>query len=166
MLLDCQSEALAKLKQFANSDRHSVLIEGPQGSGKSYLAAEYGNLLGIHDIVSINATVSDLRSMLDTCYNIDTPVVVCIEGLDSGMVSASYVILKFLEEPKPNIYLVVTCSNIFRIPDTIISRSVVATISHITHSELVKYTEEKHLDKLYLFARAVNIGCSISVLSP
>lgn len=156
MILKCQTDTLSQLRQFAQSDRHSVLIEGPQGCGKSYLAAEYGKLLGIADVVTVNATVSDLRSMLDSCYSIETPVVVCIEGLDGGQLSSSYVILKFLEEPKSNVYMVITCSNIYRIPDTILSRSVVATIGHPTTSELVDYMKVKYPERLDLLQHPVS----------
>jgi len=156
MILKCQEDATKLLNQFAHADRHSVLIEGPQGCGKTYLAAEYGKLLGISDLVSINSTVADLRAMLDNCYNIDTPVVVCIEGLDDGQLSSSYVLLKFLEEPKSNVYVVITCSNIHRIPDTIMSRSVVATIAHPISSELYDYAKVKYPEKLDLFNHPIS----------
>lgn len=155
MNLSCQSEALIKLEQFAQADRHSVLIEGPDGSGKTYLAASYSKMLGIEDLVSIDSNVSDLRTMLDNCYNTQNKLVVCIEGLDDGQLAASYVILKFLEEPQANVYIVVTCSNIYRIPDTIISRSVVATISHPTLEELSKYAEVKYADKSSIFDTSI-----------
>ena len=156
MILQCQQNAINSLSQFAKADRHSVLIEGPQGCGKTYLAAEYGRMLNIVDLVSINATVADLRTMLDNCYSIDTPVVVCIEGLDDGQLSASYVLLKFLEEPKNNVYVVITCSNISKIPDTILSRSVVTTIAHPVKDELMQYITSKYPEKLVLFNHPIS----------
>lgn len=155
MILICQEQAQQQLKQFAKADRHSLLIEGPHGCGKSYMAVEYGRMLGISDLVSINANVNDLRTMLNNCYSIDTPVVICIEGLDDGQLSASYVLLKFLEEPKNNVYVVITCSNISKIPDTIISRSVVATIAHPTDAELHNYLLYKYPEKQPLFNHVI-----------
>ena len=155
MILRCQDAAILELKQCADSKRHSILIEGPAGCGKSYLAAYYGKLLDIHDIVSINSTVADLRTMLENCYSVDTPVVVCIEGLDSGQLSSSYVMLKFLEEPRSNIYIVITCSNRYRIPDTIVSRSVVVTVGHPTRQELTDYLTVKYPDKVNLTTMSI-----------
>ena len=147
MILKCQSSALNELQNLAESDRHSVLIEGVAGSGKTYLAKQYAKFLSINDFVTVNATVNDIRKSIDTSYNLESKIVICIENLDTGVAGASYTLLKFLEEPRDNIYIVVTCTNINRVPDTIVSRSSVVTLAAPTSDDLdtfsSSYPEER-----------------------
>lgn len=140
MILKCQDSALEDLRNLANRDRHSVLVEGVSGSGKTYVAKQYAKMLDISDFALVPATVNDIRKSIDTCYSIDSKVVVCIENLDSGVAGASYTLLKFLEEPRENIYIVVTCSNINKVPDTIVSRSSVVTLSNPTEDDLIQFS--------------------------
>lgn len=140
MNLKCQSSALKDLENLASRDRHSILIEGIAGSGKTYLAKQYAKFLNIPDFASVSSTVNDIRKAIDTTYNIESKVVLCIEDIDSGVLGASYTLLKFLEEPRNNIYIVVTCCNINKVPDTIISRSSVVTLSNPTESDLLQFS--------------------------
>lgn len=144
-----QSNAEAELYKLAESKRHSVLIEGPAGSGKSYLAYEYANKLGISDVTTVSATVSDIRQMADSTAVLTNPMLICIENLDSGVPAASYTLLKFLEEPRDNVYVVVTARNIRGVPETIISRSVCVSIGEPTSADLAEYGKQKD-NTLYL----------------
>ena len=139
MNLRCQASALEDLKTQAQSDRHSILIEGPTGSGKSYLAKQYAKFLGVSDFVVVPSTVNDIRKSVDSSYEVDTKVVICIENLDSGVLGASYALLKFLEEPRENVYIVVTCCNMYDVPDTIISRSSVVQVASPTTDDLKQF---------------------------
>lgn len=145
MTLDCQSAAMSNLQELASHDAHSVLIEGPSGCGKTYLAKEYAKLLGIPDFQVIESTVPSIRFAIEQCLNLSNNIVICIENLDEGVVQASYVLLKFLEEPNPNVYVVVTCSNRCAVPDTIVSRSACISISVPTSHDLEMYAKELDL---------------------
>lgn len=147
MNLKFQSSAINELSLLAKSDRHSVLIEGPVGCGKSYLAKYYGTLLGVVDFASVPATVQGIRDALDASYNLTSPIVFCIENLDTGVPSASYTLLKFLEEPSQNVYIVVTCRNRFNVPDTIISRSTCVTVAYPTDADVVEFAKETDIAK-------------------
>lgn len=140
MNLKCQASAIHDLELQAKADRHSVMIEGPSGSGKSYLAKLYAKMLGVSDFVSVKSTVDDIRKSIDSCYSIESRVVVCIENLDNGVLAASYTLLKFLEEPKDNVYLVITCCNMYDVPDTIISRSSTVQVTSPTKDDLVQFS--------------------------
>lgn len=141
MILNCQASAIEELQNLANRDRHSVLIEGVSGSGKTYLAKQYAKMLNISDFAMVPSTVNDIRKSIDMCYNVEAKVVLCIENLDNGVAGASYTMLKFLEEPRENIYIVVTCGNIHKVPDTIVSRSSVVTLASPTEQDLQKFAE-------------------------
>lgn len=138
-----QSNAESELNRLAESKRHSVLIEGPAGSGKSYLAYEYANKLGISDVTTVAATVADIRQMSDSTATLTNPMLICVENLDTGVPAASYTLLKFLEEPRDNVYVVVTCRNIRGVPETIISRSVCVSIGEPTPADLSEYGNQK-----------------------
>lgn len=141
MDLNFQKSAIEELTQLANSDRHSVLIEGVTGCGKSYLARLYAKLLNIKDISFVQPNVQSIREALEMSHDLTYPVVFCIENLDLGVVAASYTLLKFLEEPTSNVYIVVTCRNRFQVPDTIISRSTCVTVAIPTLQDVNDYAE-------------------------
>ena len=150
MNLDFQKNAIDELHRLAEYDRHSILIEGVIGCGKSYLAKMYAQFLNINDIVFVRPNVQDIRDAIDATYNMSSKIVFCIENLDSGVISASYTLLKFLEEPSQNVYIIVTCRNRFLIPDTIISRSVCVTVPIPTESDVNKYAQELDPEKYNL----------------
>ena len=145
MNFKCQEESMNMLADLAKHDKHSILIEGVMGSGKSYLAKQYAKMLGIVDFQSIDPTVQSIRDTINAFYTIGNKAVVCIENLDIGVAGASYSLLKFLEEPTTNAYIVVTCRNIKRIPDTIVSRSAVVSTSPPIESDLVDYAMDKDI---------------------
>lgn len=139
MIINSQQSCLAELNSLASADRHSVLIEGPPGSGKSYMAKQFADMLGISDFYSVPPNVQSIRSMIESAYNSAADVVVCIENLDTGVASASFTLLKFLEEPTSNVYVVVTCRNRYNVPDTIISRSSCVTSTAPTEADIAAY---------------------------
>ena len=138
----CQSEAIFSLNTLAASDRHSVLIHGCQGCGKTKLAQKYADILNVPDFQIVSPKVDEIRSVMDTCYNLNNPIVICIENLDTGVSSASYTLLKFLEEPASNVYVIVTCRNINTIPDTIVSRSACVVTSPPTDRDIDCYAND------------------------
>ena len=139
MIFDCQIEPLNELSNLAKTQRQSVLIEGPSGSGKSYLAQQYTNMLSISDMITVAPKVADIRDALDNCIQIQTKVMLLIENLDLGVAAASYTLLKSLEEPLPNVYIVITVRNIKMIPDTIVSRSAVVSANVPTIKDINAY---------------------------
>lgn len=119
-----QSDSLDKLKQLAESDCHSILISGIRGSGKTYLASKFAKFVDAEIFNSIPAKVEDLRDAIDRSYTLPVKQVICIENLDDSRSAASQTILKYLEEPLPHVYVIVTCINTSELPSTILSRSI------------------------------------------
>lgn len=143
MYLRFQESSIGELKQLASRDVHSVLIEGGRGTGKTYLSKYYGKILGIDDFMLVTPSVNNIREYIDTCYHLEFPVVMCIENLDKGKLVSSYTLLKFLEEPTSKVYVIVTCSNRYRVPSTIVSRSSCVTVPHPTDSDIEEYCKMK-----------------------
>lgn len=139
MIYKCQKEAFDQLLLLKDSKRQSLLIEGPEGCGKTSLARQYSQLVEVPDFQVIQPKVDEVRQAVETCLSLNQSVVLCIENLDTGVPAASYALLKFLEEPLPNVYIVVTCRNIKYVPDTIISRATVVTVSPPIDSDIAQY---------------------------
>lgn len=149
MIFVCQQEPLNELKKLCDSDRHSILIEGGPGCGKTYLARQFANMKEIPDFQEIAPKVQDIRDAMDLCNKLDNNIVICIENLDKGVSGASYTLLKCLEEPLPNMYIVITCRNINFVPDTIISRSTVVSVSPPTDSDMDLYCRSLNPDRYF-----------------
>lgn len=147
MILKFQSDAILELQSLAKADRHSILLEGNIGSGKSYIAKQYVKMLGVQDFASVQPTVQSIREALDASHDLTAPVVFCIENLDTGVPAASFTLLKFLEEPAVNAYIIVTCRNRFKLPDTIISRSTCITLSTPTSNDINDYAQVLDITK-------------------
>ena len=137
----CQHEAIEALEHLSSSNRHSLLIEGVLGCGKSYLASQYAHMLNISDIQFVNPTVQAVKDALDACMRLTSPMVLVIENLDTGVLAASYALLKFLEEPNDNAYIIVTYRNINYVPDTIISRCACINVPPPIPSDMVEYAK-------------------------
>lgn len=144
MIANSQKSALHELHILADSNRQSVLITGPAGSGKSYLVQQYANMLGIDDFATVDPKVADIREALDSCLSISNRVMLEIKNLDLGVPAASYTLLKSLEEPLPHVYIVITCRNGDYIPDTIISRSAVINVGPPTNTDIDAYGKERN----------------------
>lgn len=138
-----QKEALEQLEVLADYDRHSILISGPTGCGKSYLVKQYGTMLGIRDIQFVAPQVQAIKDAVNECMKQSNPILLSIENLDSGVIAVSYTLLKFLEEPTQNVYVVVTCRNVNRVPDTIISRSATVVVSPPRLQDIAAYAQSK-----------------------
>lgn len=151
--LDFKNQTLAKdeLAQLAAQDKHSIMIEGPEGCGKTFLAKYFAHQLHCDDFQVITPKVQDLKSAIEECYQISTPVVLCIENLDAGVVAASYALLKFLEEPLSYVYILVTCRSREQVPDTIVSRSAVVTVGAPTHEDVLTYAKDRNFEKFFSF---------------
>lgn len=145
MNLVCQKEAISNLTTLAEHHQHGVLIVGNSGCGKTHIARHYANLLSISDFYIINPVIADLKAMIDQCAGSGNPVVLCIENLDEGVTQASYPLLKLIEDCPANLYVVVTCCNMYAIPDTIISRCAVVTINPPTQSDLGGYAQAQNI---------------------
>ena len=143
MKFTCQQSCLNSLQQLCDSSRHSLLISGPSGSGKTYLAGQYSDMLGIRDFQLVNPTVQVIRDTLDLCLQFDSPIVLCIENLDLGVKAAAYTLLKNLEEPQENLYIIVTCRNIRQVPSTITSRCVCLEVNPPSDTDISQYASIK-----------------------
>jgi DNA polymerase III gamma/tau subunit len=147
MELEYQQSALNQLKLLSDKDAHSILISGLRGSGKTYCAKQFSRYKNIDTFHSISPKVADLKTAIDSSYQLQDLQVICIENLDDGSNAAAQVILKYLEEPLSNVYVIVTCVNTAKIPDTILSRSISVELEHPRMNELAQYARSINAQK-------------------
>ena len=143
MKMQNQIEALKTLSILAEHRQHGVVISGSRGSGKTYLSKEYAKLLHINDYMLVNPSMADVKTIIHMCTEATNDVVLCIENLDAGVLSVSYPLLKFIEDCPKNLYVVVTCTNIRQIPDTILSRCALISINSPVSSDIIQYAQSK-----------------------
>lgn len=148
MILRNQQDVMSDIQKLAAKRQHNILISGSEGCGKTYLAKLFAKEIGIDDFQIVESKVASIKESIDNCIGSTNPLILCIENLDTGINAASYAMLKFLEEPSDNIYIVITCRNIKRVPDTILSRCVTVALSHMEESDLVAYAKERNPEQL------------------
>lgn len=170
MELQNQSGAIELLQKCAKEHCRAIIIDGSVGVGKSYLARQYGQYLNIQAFLSVDPKIDTLKSAIDDCYAVDNDVVFCVENLDLGVSAVAQAILKFLEEPPENVYIVITCRNIRQIPDTILSRAIRVSLPPIVKFDLETYIEQvgsdhKDFIKIAFLDRCIKSFGDIDVLS-
>ena len=143
MIFTNQKHPLDRLRTLADANRHSIIIDGPAGCGKSYLAKQFAGMVGIEDFVSIPSTVQAVRDAVEECYRSSASVVICIENLDTGSPGASHALLKFLEEPSDSVYVIVTCRSLSKVADTILSRSASVSMNPPSRQDILDYFRSK-----------------------
>ena len=144
MTFDNQVACIEQLNICAERRVRSLLISGPEGCGKSYLANLYGRLLNIYDVTFVNPAVNDLRAVTDSAQKYTDDILIVVENLDEGTFAASSALLKILEEPPQNVYMVVTARNLSNVQDTIISRCICLIVGPPTSNDIQTYCNKEH----------------------
>lgn len=140
MELSNQIKLLKELKKLADNDVHSMLLQGIAGSGKTYMVNKFAQLKNITNINLVEPKVNSLKTCFEYLTQISENSIVCIENLDTGVNAASQTILKYLEEPLPHVYIVVTCLNEANLPSTIISRCVTTNLFPPSTEDLEEFS--------------------------
>lgn len=118
---------------------HFNLLVGPQGQGKKTFIKEYVIPKYNYNVVYLGTSIEDMRTLIESVYDIATPTLYVIADADNMNVRAKNSILKVAEEPPENIYMLMTLSDISLTLPTIISRANVYYMDNYTEDELKEY---------------------------
>lgn len=164
MVLSNQVSAIETLKSLSTRKVRSVLICGPCGCGKSYLSNLYAKFLGIANVQCIDTKMSNIRNFIDIVAGTITPTVAIIDNLDLAHSSVCEAVLKTIEEPNPNLYIVVNCRSVSMIPTTISSRCTTVSVPGMNISDIEALV--KPLDtNAYLRVQSTDIYTTVKSIS-
>lgn len=115
-----------------NSFPRSLLLEGPWGCGKHTLVKEISEKL--------NLEIQDITDLLtlETLDNISISTFPKIYLIDTYSISIreQNVILKFLEEPLKNSYIILLCTSKNKLIETVVNRCMCLSFESYTQEEL------------------------------
>lgn len=164
MNLSFQNSCLKYLKELANRNIHSILISGFSGCGKTYCAEMFSKYKNISTFNVFESKVNNLKDALYESYKLEDNQVICIENLDKGTSSAAQVILKYLEEPKSNTYVIITCCNLSNIPVTIKSRCIAVNLNVPDTKSLEEYGKYLNERKFNIIKNSKLMSCCKSLI--
>ena len=136
-----QKNLIAKLKSYSiNTLPQSILLIGEKGSGKTtianYIAKEF------------NLDVSDLTEDIDLRSNTYISAIPYLYLIDLNNINEKNQnkLLKLVEEPSPNSYLVLMSNNENNVLETIRNRCSIFYLDEYTTEELSSFTTNDKLD--------------------
>ena len=123
------------------------LIIGQRGSGKRTLAKYIADKMQAQCVIT-DGKIDDVRQIIALANASHTKTVYVFADADKMSQNAEYAVLKLLEEPPNNAYLIVTAQSENGVLDTIKSRSVVYHMQAYTPDEIMQYYgDDKELIK-------------------
>ena len=140
---------------------HAQLISGEDGIGKSILAEILGKLIlngdlnrEYVDIINYRPSkasfgVDDVREIIDEVnkkpFEGDKKVIIIHQG-NKLTIQAQNALLKTIEDPPTEVYIIILCESLELILDTIKSRCEIYKLTPLTKDELYKYIAIKGYD--------------------
>ena len=140
---------------------HAQLISGEDGIGKSILAEILGKLILNGDVnreyvdiinykpIKTSFGVDDVRDIIDEVnkkpFEGDKKVIIIHQG-NKLTIQAQNALLKTIEEPPTEVYIIILCESLELILDTIKSRCEIYKLTPLTKDELYKYIAIKGYD--------------------
>jgi len=135
-----QEKLLAQIDAYISSETlpRTLLFEGEWGCGKHTLAQEVGAKLKV-EVQDITATLN-----LETIEQIMLSPIPRVYVIDASRISIKEqnVILKFLEEPLKNSYIVLLVENKNKLLNTVVNRCVCLSFEQYTDAELEQFVYE------------------------
>lgn len=121
---------------------HFCILTGAEGSGKKTLAKQISSMIDKAVVVETGISVSDIRTMIDNCYQLADTSIFIIPDADTMSVQAKNALLKVTEEPPNNSYFIMTLTDINNTLDTIKSRATVYSMENYTSEEIDAYFKQ------------------------
>lgn len=140
-----QKELLSALSAYSiDTFPHSVLLLGEHGCGKHTLVTEIANNILKLPLIDITENVSD--EYIDKIYRSPTPAIYLID-MSSATERKQNSLLKFVEEPSRNAFVILLSETANTLLNTILNRCVIFTFSQYSDAELSNFIEESSKDK-------------------
>ena len=129
----------------SNNFPHFSILCGPKGSGKKTLCMELQSMsafAGIDVFYELpDVKVDTLRTMIEDAYTTKDSMFIIIPDADTMSVNAKNSILKVVEEPPKNVYIIMLLQDLSNTLETIKSRARTFYMDKYELHELKSYSE-------------------------
>lgn len=146
-----QQKVLSKLNSLIDNHNlsHTILFEGPWGCGKHTLSKEIATKLNL-DYYDITSTIS--LELLTQIVLTPLPALYFIDG-NEITIKQQNAVLKFLEEPNVNFYIVVACESTSTLLPTVVNRCQKFTFEGYSNEELKQFlTDSDNAEQILAYA--------------
>lgn len=139
-----QTKILEMAKRLIDENKFPkfCLIQGARSWGKKQLVTEIAKLMSI-DLVTFENKVDDLRECIRLAYEQTSPILYVLTDGDTMSTAAKNSILKLVEDPPKNAYIVMLVENVETILPTIRSRAYSFQMDSYTQDEIRLYLTTK-----------------------
>ena len=139
-----QESIINRIKDLHKENRlpKFILLEGEDGSGKKTLCKEISKFTG-YDIVFFDNKIDDIRECIELAYTQKSPIIYVLKNSDSMSLAAKNSILKLVEEPPVNAYIIMLIENVDNTLKTILSRAFLIKMEPYTANQLKEYIVNK-----------------------
>ena len=121
-----------------NNDLPSFIIfYGPSGSGKKTIARYLANKIG--NVIETGVSVGDVRTVIDSCYNVHSATAYIIPDADNMSANAKNALLKVTEEPPNKSHIIMTLEDMNNTLATIKSRACAFPMECYTVEDMSEY---------------------------
>ena len=117
---------------------HFVILHGPAGSGKTFIATRLANALEAVPYFCENK-VDDVRAAIETAQTVTLRTMYLFDGVDRMSLAAKNALLKITEEAPQDAYFVMTARDLNQVLPTLRSRAAVYAMDGYLPEELVDY---------------------------
>src|SRR5690606_15857339 len=136
-------EVISNMLSEAETFPQFMIFEGPKGQGKKFLALSLRNRFPMYVIPELK--VDNVREMIEDSLTLSEKKVYLIPDADDMTVQAQNALLKFCEEPSPNVIILMTVQHIDNVLSTIKSRAKVYRLQPYTKEQLSEFTKDESL---------------------
>lgn len=134
---------LEKADSFVKTKNKFAILNGAKGSGKSTLAKIICDKLEADLYLLTEVKVDDIRTIINDSNNLSKKRVYLIDGENTLNLQSQNALLKFLEEPSVNTYILLETRSLELLVPTIISRATIINIPLATKEELGALTDNE-----------------------
>lgn len=122
-----------------------IIITGTKGQGKTELAIEISKKLKI-PFCNIETKIDDIREMIEMAYKQTERIIYLIQNADKMSLNAKNSLLKLVEEPPQQAYIIMELQQIENTLDTIKSRCQEIKMDSYELKDIEKFIEKEKAD--------------------
>ena len=143
-----QDNLLKKLNSYTiDTFPHSILILGEEGSGKHTLSMHIKENILKLPLLDITENISD--EYIDMIYRNPNPSIYLI-NMSKMMEKEQNILLKFIEEPLRNAFIILLCENRNNLLNTIYNRCVIFEMEQYKKEDLAQFVNSEEDKELIL----------------